>query len=432
MSKLIRFQPLTALAITGLAISTLTAGCSDNPLAAAADGLCCKQFSVGADLSGADFGLEGQVDGQFKAFAQAGSDLAVVANGAMLDVSVACENIARDLGAEKAAIDKAEAMDGAAAVTEWCNLADAQIKATFTAAAKLSVTVQPAVCQISVNAQASCEGSCSVDASCDATAEPPTCEGGKLTVECNGSCEAKGNASVSCTGGCTGMCSGSCTAKAGATVECDGVCEGNCAAGAGGGTDTGIQADGSCKGTCEGTCTFKAGVEAMCEGTCDGSCDAACEAQADVKFTCDGECKGEFEAPKCEGGKLELACKADADCKANCSASASAKAECKPPSIEITATATAATQAKINAGLASLKVNLPNLLIVFQARGQAFLAGIEASVNAGGKLVADPGELSGEAALCILPIAAAIGEASGNFKAAFQASGKVVGSVGVK
>ena len=95
MSKLFRFQPLTALAFTGFTVAALTAGCSgkDNPLASATDGLCCKSFSVGADMSGADFGLEGDVKGQFKAFAQAGSDLSVVANGSLLDVAVACMQI---------------------------------------------------------------------------------------------------------------------------------------------------------------------------------------------------------------------------------------------------------------------------------------------------------------------------------------------------
>jgi hypothetical protein len=100
MSKLIRFQPLTALAITGLAISALTAGCSDT-IADAQAAACCTDFVVGADLTGVDFGMEGQVEGQFKAFAQASSDLSAVASGALTDVSIACENIARDLGAPK-------------------------------------------------------------------------------------------------------------------------------------------------------------------------------------------------------------------------------------------------------------------------------------------------------------------------------------------
>src|SRR5690348_15423034 len=99
LSKLIGFQPLTAFAFTGLTVMTLATGCGeDNPLSDAAGALCCESFKVGADMSGADFGLEGDIQGQFRILAQASSDLSVVADGALLDVAVACENIARDMG----------------------------------------------------------------------------------------------------------------------------------------------------------------------------------------------------------------------------------------------------------------------------------------------------------------------------------------------
>jgi hypothetical protein len=443
MSKLIRFQPLTALALAGFTIAALTAGCSgkDNPLTKAQEGLCCKSFSVGADLKDVDFGLEGDIKGQFKAFAQAGSDLSVVANGALLDVAVACENIARDLGADPKDSDAAAAMTGADAVTAWCDLATAQIKAKFSATGELKATLaidfQPPVCTASVTATASCEGGCSVDAKCDASATPPKCTGGKLTVECSGSCEGEANASVSCTGSCSGKCEGSCTASADVAVDCTGKCDGTCTVDGKANGASGVQADGTCMGKCQGKCTPPTGTaSAACSGTCEGKCDAKCEASAGVKFTCDGTCTGDFEAPKCEGGKLELDCKVDADCKANCEASASAKAECKPPELAITAkvtgTATAEAQAQIDAGIASLKANLPNLLVVLKARGANFTAGIEASVSAGGKLTANVGDLSGEAVFCLPPIVAALGDASANFAAAFKASGKVVASVGVK
>lgn len=441
MSKLIRFQPLTTLAFAGLSIAALTQGCSAaDKIADAKDGLCCNSFQVGADMSDVDFGLEGDIKGQFKAFAQAGSDLSVVANGAILDVAVACENIARDLGADPADSDKAAAKTGADAVTAWCDLATAQINAKFSATGELKATLavdfQPPVCTASVSATASCEGGCSVDAKCDASATPPKCTGGKLTVECSGSCSGEANASVSCTGTCSGKCEGSCTAKAGATVDCEGKCDGTCTVDGTAASGSGVQADGTCKGKCEGKCTASAGVMAMCDGTCEGKCDAKCEASAGVKFTCDGTCDGDFEAPKCEGGKLELDCKVDADCKANCEASASAKAECKPPELSIKATVagkvTAEAQAQIDAGIASLKANLPNLLVVLKARGENFTAGIAGSVKAGGNLTANVGDLSGEAVFCLPPIVAAIADASKDFGAAFKASGKVVASVGVK
>ncbi|HYQ17652.1 MAG TPA: hypothetical protein VEQ58_17890, partial [Polyangiaceae bacterium] len=191
MSKLIRFQPLTALAITGLTVAVLTSGCNGkDPLSSAADGLCCNSFQVGADMSGADFGLDGDLKGQFKAFAQASSDLSVVANGALTDVAVACENIARDLGAKTADVDAAAAKTGTAQITALCDLATAQIKANFGASAKfkteLAVDFQPPVCTASIDAQANCQASCNVDAKCDADVAPPKCTGGKLTVECSG------------------------------------------------------------------------------------------------------------------------------------------------------------------------------------------------------------------------------------------------------
>src|SRR6188768_3752046 len=96
-----RLKPFTALAFCAVAVSSLISACnSDNPLSKAADGLCCKNFAVGADLSEQDFGLKGEVKGQFKALAQASADLGAVATGALTDVSVACESIARDVGAK--------------------------------------------------------------------------------------------------------------------------------------------------------------------------------------------------------------------------------------------------------------------------------------------------------------------------------------------
>ncbi len=440
MSKLIRFQPLTALAFTGFTIAALTTGC--DKVADAQKDLCCSEFQVGADLSGVDFEIEGSIKGKYDALAQASADLGAVAAGALTDVSIACENIARDLGAPTADVDAAAAKTGSGKVTAMCALATAQIDATFGAKASvkgtLSVDFQPPVCTASVKAQASCEGSCSGDVKCDAMAKLPTCEGGKLSVECKGSCEVTAESpKISCTGTCGGKCEGSCKAEAGATVACEGTCEGTCAAGAAGGTDTGIQADGSCKGTCEGKCTAKAGVEVACKGTCEGSCDASCKASPGVaKVDCDGKCMGEFEAPKCEGGTAKIDCDADVDCKASCKSSASAKAECKPPSLNIayaiTGKADAEAQAKIDIGLASLKANLPNLLVVFKARGKAFADGISATIDASGSVAANGGDLSTKATACLIPIGAAVASALGDFKASFDASVKVAGAANIK
>src|SRR5262245_59157762 len=98
---LVRLKPLTALFVAGLAAPLLLTAYGEDGLVPDPTGdLCCKDFVVGADMSGVDFGLEGEVAGEFSAFAQAGGDLSAVATGALDDVAIACENIARDLGAD--------------------------------------------------------------------------------------------------------------------------------------------------------------------------------------------------------------------------------------------------------------------------------------------------------------------------------------------
>ena len=63
--KALKLGP-AALAVA-LTLPVLTNGCSDNP----AEALCCKDFKVGAELTGADFGVDASIKGQFEVFAQA-------------------------------------------------------------------------------------------------------------------------------------------------------------------------------------------------------------------------------------------------------------------------------------------------------------------------------------------------------------------------
>ena len=438
-----RLKPFTGLVLFGAALSVLISACgSDNPLASAQEGLCCKQFVVGADLSGADFKLkDAVVNGEFKAFAQAGADLGAVAAGSLSDVSVACESIARDVGASADDINKADATVGASAkMTAWCNLAAATIKANFSASGKFKATAKaefvPPKCTASVSAQAKCEGSCTVDAKCSANAMV-TCEGGKLpTVECSGKCAATVDVpSVSCTGSCSGECTGSCTGSVDAQIDCEGKCDGTCTVDGKAGSASGVQADGTCKGKCDGTCTATGGVMAKCEGTCGGSCKGTCEATSgSAKFECNGKCDVTAGTPpKCEGS-AELDCGASADCSANCKASASAKAECTPPKVSLVLKGSgnldADLQSQLDIAIASLETNLPQLLVVVKARGASFASGIEASVTAGASLSGHLGDFSGEAAFCVPAIVSAIASASTDFGAALKGATSVSGSVG--
>lgn len=435
-----RLKPLSALALTALTIPMLAVGCgSDNPLSKAQEGLCCTKFVAGADMSGVDFGMTGQVEGQFQALAQATSSLSAVATGSLTDVATACEAIARDVGASADDINTVDSMTGdpAAKTTAWCTLAASTIKASFSASGTFGVTVgidfQPPVCTASVSAQANCEAGCTVDGKCTADAMV-SCTGGKLpTVECTGSCSASAMApSISCTGTCSGMCTGSCSAQANVAVDCEGKCDGDCTVDGKAGSASGVQADGTCKGKCNGTCTASGSAAVQCSGTCSGQCDAKCDvAPGSAKFECNGTCtKTDGTPPKCEGS-AELSCDVSADCKANCQASVSASAQCTPPkvAVSLSGTADAKIQGQLDIAVASLEANLPALLVVVKARGDAFSASVSATSSAAASLKV--GDLNGEAAFCLLPIVNAAGTAVSNFGAALKGAVSVTTSVGV-
>jgi len=432
-----RLKPFAAVAFSALAISTLIAGCSD--IKDAQDAACCKEFEAGADMSGVDFGVDASIKGSFSAFASAASDLSAVGTGAVSDVTTACRNIALDLGAD-VNDSKVAGKSGTAALNAWCDLAKAEISGNFGASGALggsiSVKFEAPKCTASLSAQANCQASCDVSAMCDIKANPPKCTGGTLTVECGGSCTASGSADVACTGSCSGKCSGSCKASGGVKVDCKGKCDGTCTAGASGGATekgTGIQADGRCDGQCDGTCTLDADAPKIeCKGQCDGHCDAACKGSADLKVQCDGKCDVEATPLKCEGGKLEGGCSADASCQGSCNASASAKAECTPPSVSVVAEAKGSLNAEgklqFETAIASLEANLPKILIVLQARGADFTASVKGAVDAGVTLTGS-GKLGAKGAVCGILIASTIGTASENFAAALSASGSVTGSL---
>ncbi|MEO6603177.1 MAG: hypothetical protein ABIQ16_25045 [Polyangiaceae bacterium] len=437
-----RLKPFTALALCAVTVPLLASACnSDNPLASAADGLCCKTFVVGADLSDADFGLKGEVKGQFVALAQASADLSAVANGALADVSVACESIARDVGASDDAIALVEAKSVADRPGAWCQLAADTISGSFQAKGKfkanIGVDFQAPTCSASVSAQADCAAKCDVSGKCEASADVK-CEGGELpSVDCTGSCKAevKGG-DISCTGSCSGECTGTCTATADVAIDCEGKCDGSCTVDGTAASGSAVQADGTCKGKCDGTCDAGASAKAECKGTCNGSCNATCKATSPTaKFECNGTCDIKAGTPpKCQGS-AKLDCDVSADCKANCSASVKAKAQCTPPKVAVVIDAKGSLEtdakAQLNVAIASLETNLPQIFVVLEARGASFSGGVKDMFDASVKLSGNVGDLSGEAVLCVPPIVAALTTATGNFKTALDGSILVAGAVHV-
>jgi len=428
-----RNQILTgALVAAALGVTLTAAGCSSNPLADA----CCTDFKVGADMGTVNFGVDASLKGEYSAFAQGAGDFSAAASSTLLEVEAACRAIAQDLGATETERATTEALEQKARVKAWCSLAVAKIKANagVQAAGTISVQAQPPQCSASVSAKANCQAKCSVDGKCDIKANPPKCTGGKLEVSCKGTCKAEGSATLSCTGGCTGECKGSCEAKGGVAVDCQGRCEGTCAAG-GSANGSGVQADGTCKGTCQGKCTATAEAPSLtCSGTCSGSCTAECKAEANVAVKCDGKCEGDFEPLRCEGGKLEGGCSVSAECNANCDASVSAKAECTPPSVRIVASGSLSgdAAAQFNLVRQSLEENLPNVLLAFKARGQAFVDIGKGLVTAGGKIVANGDKLGLKGVACGTVITGTIAEAAGNVEASFAAAGSLAAAVNVR
>jgi hypothetical protein len=406
MTKFTRFSAPVAI-LAAIAIPVLTQGCS------AADELCCS------DPTKVTF--DGEAGAQFSVAVSTAADLTATAQGAFDDVVNACRGIAVDLDASSE--DQAAATAGADQAKAWCDLAVKQIKGKVTASGEATVAFTPPKCEASISAKANCQAKCSGGAQCDVQATPPTCEGGKLEVSCSGSCKADVGVEVACEGSCDAECTGSCAATVEApSVDCTGKCEGTCEAKAGVGTGTGAQADGSCQGSCKGTCTAKPGTASIkCGGSCKGSCKGTCTAKAGATVKCDGKCEGKAEPISCKGGTLKGGCKVEAKCDANCEASASAKAECTPPALTITAAAS--VEARY---IDSLRLNLPNLIVVLQARGTKFVELLgNASVNIAGSV---SGDIGVKGIACLNTVVGGLANGATKMQSSVTASTSVLGS----
>jgi hypothetical protein len=169
-------------------------------------------------------------------------------------------------------------------------------------------------------------------------------------------------------------------------------------------------------------------AKVQCKGQCKGTCNAKCEAKAGGTARCDGKCHGDAKPLSCKGGELKAQCKADASCEGNCHASASAKAECTPPKLDIAFTASARGQVTHEEALMveAIRLHLPEILLVFKARGHAF-AELSKKVVASGSATLDPGKLGVKGAACVAAIAPVLAQASVNAVAAVEAAGHVAG-----
>ncbi|WP_437809801.1 hypothetical protein [Sorangium sp. So ce1078] len=376
------------LALAGLSLVPLM-GC--DKAAELQSDLCCSDFTPGADLAAVQWGLEGQAELNYGAVMQSVSDFTGAAGAIVADVTSACQAIALDLGEDAATITATKPSERA---KQWCELA---IDALGDATADLSISFQPPSCTVDASVQANCEAKCTANADCQLTPGEiiARCEEGKLSGRCEGTCEGtcegSANLAVNCEGACEGTCEGTCDGDCAVTTE-SGECRGEC--------------KGNCTGQCRGSCSFEAGASVQCNADCSGTCDV------------------DFKAPKCRA-KLkepEVACQASAQCDGSCEASASARASCREPAVNIEG----GTDAE--AVIATLKTNLPRLLVAAQARGALLLDSAEAVVTAASSL---EGEATGsvKAGACLIPASNAIKQAVENIEASLTASVNVMGKL---
>jgi hypothetical protein len=326
------------------------AGLPSVPGAPGVPGSCPANIADASAIMNTNFGLDGELEGKVKAALAAGADVQAIAADVEGEVTTACSNLAKDLGAKDDDLKPKE--DGPGKKAEAACNAASKLIAEFKAKAKgkVVVDVKPPKCEASLDASTDCA------AKCDAKVKPGSvkaqCEGGEISGTCDAKCEGKCtvDASANCEGSCSGECKGECSADI--SGKCDGDCVGKC---------DGKDSKGKCAGTCDGKCKGKA--EAQCNGTCKGSCSASCEMQAkgECKGTCSGKCSAEMKAPKCSGTVKPP--EMSAECKAHCDAEVNGKAECKPATVfvkvEGAADAEAATKLK-----GALVKNLPALLKV--------------------------------------------------------------------
>jgi modification target Cys-rich repeat protein len=168
---------------------------------------------------------------RFKAFLEATLDLEKTTEETVKIVKQSCIMMGEELGMIKADLE-GETKEICAKVYQ--NIND-NMKVAFKGKAALKVSYKPAVCRVSIQAQA------------------------KAAAECEG--KASADVGAKCTGACHGKCDGKCSGKAGTG--------GNAA-----------ECNGECSGTCHGSCEGHADVEAS----------AQCKASASVKASAELEC----------------------------------------------------------------------------------------------------------------------------------------------
>jgi hypothetical protein len=392
-------------------------GADKIPGGGAIPGGCPANIADANALMSANFGLQGELEGKVKAALAAGADLQKIAADVEAEVTMACANLAKDLGASDADLKPKEEGPGKKADAACAAAVKFVGEVKAKAKGNLKVDVKPPRCSASMSVVADCAGKC--DANIKPGSAKVECEGGKISGECSGKCEGECDvqAGAKCEGSCSGECSGECSADI--SGKCDGTCEGKCD-----GKDT----KGKCAGTCDGKC--KGNAKASCSGTCKGSCSASCEVQAkgECKGECSGKCDVEMKAPKCSGTVKPP--EMSAECKANCDAEVNGKLECTPASVvvKLDGAADAQAAAKLKAALSK---DLPAILKVtlgMKSKLEGVVGSVKGTLEGAQAAVTSGGDAALKVGACFAASIEAQAKASVSIDVSVKASASASGS----
>lgn len=385
--KTIRFLLLPSAALT----ASLLGGCGTDP---EPQSVVCTDFRAGADLSNATFGVSGDLQRPYVAFAQAAGDLASVANDMLHTVGTACEGLALELGASRSdprVVGKLEPD----AVRAWCDIAAEQFKKArpVLERANFAVSVVTPKCTVDTSFQVECEQRCVSKTTC--TEESP-----------EERCPDEAREGI-CPGTCTGTCTGSETAPAVCDGECSGTCFGTCG-------DEGDEEPEACSTGC------------VCTKTCKGTCTAACtlgSQGAACDALCSGGCSEPLIAPSCSQPLVAPKCAGDVDCQKSCSASGAARASCPEGSlaVRIDPEARVANARTIGA----LERHLPPIFLAARGRAKVLADGASDVLDAAGNILTRGKELGPMGAACGMLIGKTGEDARKSLNAA-KAGSKVV------
>lgn len=381
--------------LAGLVVS-LVVGCNTNPDPVT---VFCTDFSVGADFSKKTFGVSGQTEKPYVAFAQAVSDMAIMGSTLVDEVESSCRDLAVTLGAT-ADDRRLVGVTSPARARVWCDIAAEKIRANraMLRSAKLSLWFTSPGCVTDTDYQASCESRCRTDSSCVEASVVERCAAADVVGTCDGKC--------------TGKCSGAEDAPASCDGQCSGTCDGDC-----------LDGDSPVEGFVSGT---------SCSARCVGKCNAVCVFAADSAASCDapcrGGCEGTLSAPSCVGALEPPRCTGDADCQKCCKASAAARASCDGGALAVSVAEGATGDRAVAELVQSFERNLPTIFLTARGRGEILRSNASSLVDTAGRLLAhdDIGQMG---AACGLLMAQTGEAASDNVKAALEGAKKVAGAV---